>query len=95
MEKSIQGSLDEMSTRIDVLIRQIANLNEALRDNKLENIYSEILDSNEAARYLKVTTQFLRTLRDKQEVKYYQRDQLIRYKKADLDKWLTSHQVGR
>ena len=95
MEKSIQGSLDEMSIRIDVLIRQVASLNDGLRKNKLAELNTEILDGNEAANYLKVTTRFLQKLRDSGEIKFYQRDLLIRYKKSDLDKWLNSYKVGR
>ena len=79
---------------LDALIKEVSDLNKSLRDSKLEALYTEVLDGNEAAKYLKVTKQYLQGLRDKREIKFYQSGFLVRYRKADLDKWLNSYQVG-
>ena len=95
MEKTIQESLEQIQKSLDALIRQVSALNEGLRKNKLAELNTEILDSNEAAAYLKVTTRYLQALRSKGELRFFQIDSLIRYKKADLDKWLNSYQLGK
>jgi uncharacterized protein (DUF2225 family) len=95
MEKTNQDLLEKIAVQMDVLIKQVSILNEGLRKNKLAELNTEILDRNEAAAYLKVNPQFLKRLRDQREIVFYQRDLLVRYKKSDLDKWLTSYQVGR
>jgi len=79
----------------DMLVRQVSNLNDALRQNKLQDIFTEVLDGNEAAKYLKVTKRYLQLLRDKGEIPFYQNGQVIRYKKTDLDKWLNTCRVGK
>jgi excisionase family DNA binding protein len=80
---------------LDVLIRQVSELNKSLRENKLQEAYTEILDGNEAAQYLKVSKRFLQLLRDKGEIVFYQKNLTIWYKRADLDKWLNAHKVGK
>jgi len=95
MERSIQESLEQMQASLDALIKQIADLNISLRENKIQQMSTEILDGNEAALYLKVSKRFLQVLRDKGEIVFYQKNLSIWYKKADLDKWLNSYQVGK
>lgn len=80
---------------LDALIKQVHDLNIAFRESRLQLIYTEILDGNEAAQYLKVTPRYLQSLRGKNELCYFQIGSLIRYKRADLDKWLNAHQVGQ
>lgn len=80
---------------LDGIARQLINLNASLKDKALADIYTEILDTDEAAKYLKISTRYLQILRDKGEIRFSQHATVIRYKKSDLDKWINDHRVGR
>lgn len=76
------------------LTAQFTQLNNALRDKTMGDLYGEVLEVNEAARYLKVTPKYLQVLRNSRSIPFSQCGKLIRYKKIDLDRWLDEHRVG-
>jgi t-SNARE complex subunit (syntaxin) len=89
------GSIQVEQASLDALIKQVADLNKSLRENRIQQLCTEYLDSNEAAQYLKVSKRFLQLLRDKGEIIYFQKNLTIWYRRSDLDKWVKSHQVGK
>jgi excisionase family DNA binding protein len=91
MAKTIEVGQDQ----IDVLTRQIVELNKNIKQNQLDKLYTEVLNSKEAAAYLKISEKSLERLRNAKEFKYIQRGTLIRYRRSELDKWINSYQVGK
>ncbi len=76
-----------LGEKIDLLIQ-------LTRDKGFVDIFCEVLDSKEAARYLKISWRYLQVLKEKKEIPYSQYGTIVRYRKADLDKWLDEHRVS-
>lgn len=77
-----------LGEKIDLLIQ----LN---RDRAFVDVFCEVLDSKEAARYLKISWRYLQELKEKRIIPYSQYAKIVRYRKADLDKWLDEHRITR
>lgn len=63
-------------------------------NSKLEQITvpaPEVMTPEQAAKYLGVEATFL--LRNKNIVRYQPSTKIVRFRKADLDKWLNAHRV--
>jgi excisionase family DNA binding protein len=83
----------ELQASFDVISRKIDNLSNLLKDKSLANIYTEILDTKEAAEYLKISTKYLHHLKDKGVIKFSQYDRVVKFRKKDLDQWIDDNQV--
>lgn len=88
-------SNEDLFLAMQAMQKQMVEMTKALRERKLEDIYDEILDSKEAAKYLKISTRYLVTLRENGKVRFSQDGIIIRYRKKDLDAYLDNHRVGR
>lgn len=83
----------ELQAALDLISRQVNNVAQLLREKAISEINTEILDSNEAAAYLKMSTKTLQILRSKGEIAYSQYDKVVKYRKSDLDKWIDKYRI--
>ncbi|MCE7038976.1 helix-turn-helix domain-containing protein [Dyadobacter sp. CY312] len=76
---------------IDFICRQLSQIKKTLEEKK--DIFNELLSAKDAEAYMHVSKRYLQTLRDRQELAFIQRGQLILYRKSELDRWLAEHEV--
>lgn len=88
--------------QVTVELPEAVSLNEKLdlvigllREQGLKDIFCEVFDTEEACRYLKINRRYLHTLKENKEIAYSQHGKIVRYRRADLDRWLDEHRVSR
>ena len=81
--------------RLSILEQAFDRFANFLYERKVEDVYNEIFDPKDAAKYLKISTRYLQDLKAKGEIKFSQYEKIVRYRKQDLDEWLTRHRVAR
>ena len=90
---NLLGKLDQVlieNRDIKSLLQQMYN---DVRDIKFQDVYAEVLDSEEAAKYLKVTPRYLQNLRNEGKIVFSQIGKVVRFKRVDLDAWIDDHKV--
>jgi len=73
----------------------IAELNEYIKTSKKLDINTEILETEQACEYLKLSKRTVQILRDKGEIKFSQYGSKILYKRSDLERFIDSCRVGK
>ena len=87
-----------MAIETDELVNlknDIQDLKGIILNLKVQDVYSEVMTTEQALKYLKVSIRTLQLLRDTGKVKFSQDGRMIRYRKADLDDYLNEYRVGR
>jgi len=85
---SVESStLDKLMEKIDVLASEVRKKN--------EYIFPEVMVTEEAAKYLRVTERHLLVMKRKKQVVYSQCGKVIRFRKSDLDDYLNKYRVQR
>ena len=80
-------TLTQLSEKIDLLIDEVRKKN--------ENIFPEVMTTEEAARYLRVTDRHLLVMKRKKQVSFTQCGKIIRFRKSDLDDYLDNYKIRR
>ena len=83
------------SNVLDKILTEMKSLNEFVRESKVQNINEEVLDTHQAAEYLKISERTVQTLRNSGDIKYFQCGGKILYKKSELEKFLENYRVGK
>ncbi len=89
MAKNIEVSAEGFNLMVDM----VHEIKTSIKQRDAASLNSLIMDPTEAAAYLKVSTKFLQQLRDAREIQYVQRGNLVRYRKSDLDQWLSKFNI--
>ncbi|WP_084439478.1 helix-turn-helix domain-containing protein [Dyadobacter alkalitolerans] len=77
----------------ELITQELSRLTKFIMSQQKEDIYNEILDAKEAARYLKVCTRQVENLRKQKRLSFIQDGKMIRYKRSDLQKYIAEHYV--
>ena len=91
--KKISNS--QLENVVNLLVNKVDDLIRSVRDIGLHDIYSEILDTNEVCKYLKLSSRTVQMLRTSGDIKYFQVGGKILYKKSELDEFLENYRVGK
>ncbi len=88
MQMTIQlPEVSELGAKFDLLSK-------ALRDQTQKDVFCEILNTEEACRYLKINRRYLCTLKENREIAYSQHGKIVRYRRVDPDRWMEEHRIS-
>lgn len=77
------------------LIKQITELKEIICSREIADHQTDVLDSEQAAAYLKITERHLAKLKADKDITFSQYGKVVRYRRSDLDKWLEIHRIQK
>ncbi len=86
--------LTRLVSQIGKLSKQIAELKEVIRKSQVKELPDVIMNSDEAAEYLRISRKQLDLIKQKREIPFHKRAKCIWYRKSDIDEWLRSFRVS-
>lgn len=83
------------SIELETLHTTLMELKVAVESKVMADVMMEVMDGEQAARYLKMSKRSLYILKDRGEIKFSQHDRMMFFRKADLDEWVLKNRVGK
>lgn len=80
---------------LESLHTTLMELKVAVESKTMQDVMMEVMDGEQAAKYLKISKKSLYTLKDRGEIEFSQHDRMMFFRKADLDEWVLKNRVGR
>lgn len=80
---------------LESLHTTLMELKVAVESKTMQDVMMEVMDGEQAAKYLKMSKRSLYSLKDRGEIEFSQHDRMMFFRKADLDEWVLKNRVGR
>lgn len=74
----------------DTMVSEIRGVKNALISNAFADAFTEWMDIDQAAKYLKMSKTYLHKLKDEKQITFSQYSKLIRFRRCDLDAFYES-----
>lgn len=78
-----------------VMCQRVAAIEELLKEKSPSGIYNELMDRDQASKYLKIDPSYLDRLRRNLIIPFAKFEKKVLFKRSDLDKWVNDHIVTR
>ncbi|RYE40270.1 MAG: DNA-binding protein [Sphingobacteriales bacterium] len=86
-----------MENPFEIIVEKLNSIEALLKSmSRVENgnvTITEILNVDEAAKYLSVTKSHIYKQTSQNEIPHYKRGKKIYFKRSELDEWLTKHRI--
>lgn len=86
------GMLDD--ALVKRLLKEVRDIKESIRKGQVGAVPDVIMNSEEAAEYLRISRKQLDLIKQKREIPFHKREKCIWYRKSDIDEWLRSFRVS-
>lgn len=80
--------------QISKLSKEVKGIKEMIRKGQANAVADVVMNSNEAAEYLRISRKQLDLIKQKREIPFHKREKCVWYRKSDIDEWLRSFRVS-
>lgn len=75
------------------LLKEVKDIKESIRKGQVAAVTDVIMNSEEAAEYLRISRKQLDNIKQRKEIPFHKREKCVWYRKSDIDQWLLSFRV--